>query len=118
MNIFMSQLGLENLSEEEKLEFIKYLNDRLSEDDSGSVKPIEGVVVKKGILSTLAEADTIIDIITYTFKVAKNAKRLPYFYKQAQAWLKKKGKNPSPDYVKKMADFLDESTKDINKDAK
>lgn len=110
MFIPLGQIGLGELSEEEKRDFIESLNSDLHAEDAGSVKPMMDGEVRKNnfdLMNVVGNGVDVIQAIIYTAAVAKNAKKLPYFYSKAIKWLEKNDKDSEHiAQVKKMMKFF------------
>lgn len=96
MYITIGQLGLGNLSEADKREFLDYLNSELQKEGIGSATPVTGGKIRrKGLFADVQNAESVIQMILYAPAVVGAAKRLPYFYQKARSWATRKGRDTS-----------------------
>lgn len=115
MFVYFGQLGLGGLTENEKLEFIDYLNSSLRADGAGRVEIVRREEIHTndafGMLGDVLNVITAMKLIAE----ASKSKKLRYFFDKAGEWLKSKNMDTSAhSEARRMIDFLESDEDDKN----
>ena len=112
MFIPLGQIGMGQLTEDEKREFIDFLNAKLAEEGAGSVKPImEDEIHKNSAFDVLSNTLNVIAAVQIIGGAASKNKKVRDIYDQAVVWMKSKGKDTAHmGDVEKTISFMEENS--------
>ena len=113
MFVNLGQIGLGELSEEEKLEFIDYLNLNLKQEGLGAAQPVmRDQIHTNSAFEILGNTVNVIAAIQVLYAVGKS-KPTRFIYDQAKSWLKSKNKDTSHmEQVERMIAFIESGDED------